>query len=66
MKEGTRNGLIIIRVEKSLQDSVVNPTLIYGSEAWTMSERFKPKVRVVEMSYLRNAYGITWRDRMRN
>ncbi len=41
LKTVTRNRVMSMEVKKTLHDSVVIPTLTYGSEAWTMikSER---------------------------
>lgn len=61
----TRNRRIRHEVKKSLYDSNVIPTLTYVSETWTMRDRHKPKINSEETSYLRGAYGVTWRDQMR-
>ncbi|MCP4337615.1 MAG: reverse transcriptase family protein, partial [Desulfobulbaceae bacterium] len=66
LKSVTRNRAMSMEVKKTLHDSVVIPTLTYGSEAWTMTGRHKSRVRGVEMSYLRSACGVTWRDRLTN
>ncbi|WP_435362543.1 hypothetical protein, partial [Klebsiella pneumoniae] len=50
-----RNREVSMDVKRSLHDSIVIPTLTYGSEAWTMQEAYKSRVRAVEMSYLRGA-----------
>ncbi|KAK4324863.1 hypothetical protein Pmani_004513 [Petrolisthes manimaculis] len=55
-----------MEVKKTLHDSVVIRTLTYGSEAWTMTERHRSRVRGVEMSYLRSSCGVTWRDKLTN
>ena len=45
---------------------VVRPSLIYGSETWTLSDKNKSKVKAKEMRFLRRIKGITRRDRIRN
>ncbi len=44
LKAATRNRAMSMEVKKTLHDSVVIPTLTYGSEAWPVSGRFKSKV----------------------
>ena len=66
LKAVTRNRVVSMEVKKSLHDSVVIPTLTYGSEAWTLMEKHKSRVRGVEMSYSRSECGVTWRDRLTN
>ena len=66
LKAVTGSRVVSMEVKKSLHDSVVIPTLTYGSEAWTLVERLRPRVRAVEMNYLRSACGVTWRDRQTN
>ena len=66
LKAVTRNRMVSMEAKKSLHDSVLIPTLTYGSETWTMLRRYDSRVRGVEMSYLRNACGVTWRDRLTN
>ena len=53
-------------VKKSLRNSVLLPTLTYGSETWTASEEDLAKVRAVEMSYLRMASGVNLLDGLSN
>ena len=66
LKAVIRNRAVSMDVKRSLHDSIVVPTLTYGSEAWTMHEGYKSRVRAVEMSYLRGVCGVTWRDRLTN
>jgi len=66
LKAVIRNRAVSMEVKKSLHDSVVIPTLTYGSGAWALLERQKSRLRGVEMSYLRSACGVTWRDRLTN
>ena len=66
LKAVMRNREVSMEVKKSLCDSIVVPTLTYGSETWTLLEGNKSRVRAVEMSYLRGACGVSWRNRMTN
>jgi len=61
-----RNRAVSMEVKKSLHDSVVIPTLTYRSGALALLGRHKSRLRGVEMSYLRSACGVTWRDRLTN
>lgn len=45
---------------------VVIPTLIYGSESWTLTDRNMSRVNATEMRFLRKIEGKTRRDRIRN
>ncbi len=42
-------------VKRGLRNSVLLPTLTYGSETWTWNRGQQSRVRAVEMSYLRGA-----------
>ena len=46
-------------VKKGLRDSILLPTLTYGSELWTWGQQERIKIQAVEMSYLRSALGVT-------
>ncbi|MCP3679428.1 MAG: hypothetical protein GY782_03855 [Gammaproteobacteria bacterium] len=59
-REGSRE------FKRLLHDSVVGPVLTYGSEAWSMQEENKSRIRAVEMSYLRGACGVTLWNRLTN
>ena len=43
---------VSVDVKKGLRDSIVLPTLTYGSETWTWNEAQQSRIRAVEMSYL--------------
>ena len=47
-------------------NSIIVSTALYGSETWTMTERMKQKVYVMEMSCLRRICGVTRMGRVRN
>ena len=53
---------VSVDVKKGLRDSIVLPTLTYGSETWTWNEAQQSRIRAVEMSYLRGACGLTRQD----
>lgn len=53
-------------VKTSIYTSILRPTLIYGSETWTLTERLKNKLQAAEMRVLRLIFGVTLRDRKRN
>jgi hypothetical protein len=48
-----------------IYNSVYKPTLIYGSEIWTMLDK-RDRITAAEMRFLRAATGKTKWDRMRN
>ena len=41
---------------------MVIPTMLYGSEAWTMMKRYENRLGATEMAYLRRVEGVTWID----
>ena len=47
-------------------NAMVIPTMLYGSETWTMMKRHKSRLRATEMAYLRRVVGVTRIDRVRN
>ena len=55
-----------VEVKKNLRDSIVLPTLTYGSEVWKWNVAEQSKIRAVEMTYLRAGAGITRLDRVSN
>ncbi len=61
-----RGGMVSHEVKKSLRDSVLLPTITYGSETWSMREGEMSKIRAVEMSFLRAASGISIIERVSN
>ena len=61
-----KNRRVSMEVKKGLRDSIVLPTLTYGSETWTWSETHQSKIRAVEMDYLRGACGVTRWERESN
>ena len=61
-----RGRNVSLNVKKGLRNSIVLPTLTYGSETWTWNDAQQSRVQAVEMSYLRGACGVTRWDRERN
>ena len=45
-------------VKRELYVRVVRPTVVYGSEMWSLSEQEKRKIKIFEMMCLRNICGI--------
>ena len=50
----------------SVYNAIVKPSLLYGSETWTLQNRHMKKLQATEMRYLRNVEGVTRMDRMRS
>ena len=61
-----KNRGVSMEVKRRMYDSIVIPTALYASEAWTWSGRVGKKLDVLEMSCLRRMCGVTLRDRVRN
>ena len=47
-------------------NAMVVPTLLYGSEIWTLQKRHRSKIQAMEMRYLRKVEGVTRLDRVSN
>ncbi len=47
-------------------NAMVVPTLLYGSETWTLQKRHRSKIQAMEMRYLRKIEGVTRLDRVPN
>ena len=50
---------VSMEIKRGLRNSILLPTLTYGSETWTWNKGQQSRVRAVEMSYLRGACGAT-------
>ena len=61
-----RGRSLSIEVKKNLRESIVLPTLSYGSEMWKWNTSDQSKIRAVEMTYLRAGVGVTRMDRISN
>ncbi len=46
-------------VKRGIRNSILLPTLTYGSENWTWNGAQQSRARAVEMSYLRGACGVS-------
>ena len=49
-----------------VNNAMVVPTLLYGSETWTLQKRHRSKIQAMEMRYLRKVEGVTRLDRVSN
>ena len=47
-------------------NTIVKPTLLCGSEMWTLQNRHMKKLQATEMRYLRKVEGVTRMDWMRS
>ncbi len=64
---GVMKGRIVsMDVKRGLRNSILLPTLTYGSENWTWNGAQQSRVRAVEMSYLRGACGVSRWDELNN
>ena len=59
-------NMISREVIRELYERVVIPTMVYGSEMWSLSAGERRKMEVFEMMCLRNICGIRRMDRVRN
>ncbi len=53
-------------VKRGLRNSILLPTLTYGSQHWRWNGAQQSRVRAVEMSYLRGACGVSRWDGLNN
>ncbi len=53
-------------VKRGLSNSILLPSLTYGSENWTWNGAQQSRARAVEMSYLRGACGVSRWDGLNN
>ncbi len=54
-----RGRNVSMEVKRGPRNSIVLPTLMYGSETWMWNRAWQSRVRAVEMRYLRGACGVT-------
>ena len=47
-------------------NTIYVPTLIYGSESWTINKRVESRITASEMKCLRKIHGVTRKDKIRN
>ncbi len=57
---------VSMEVKRGLRNSILLPTLTYGSKNWTWNGAQQSRVRAVEMSYLRGACGVSRLDGLSN
>ena len=55
-----------LKAKKVIFESIITPTLMYGSETWTMNKKERSKIQASEMRVLRTIVGKTRKDRIRN
>ncbi len=48
-----------MEVKRGLRNSILLPTLTYGSEPWTWNRAQQSRVHALELSYLRGSCGVT-------
>ena len=63
---GERNRGLEIKTKKCLYEEVIEPTALYGAEAWGMRSAERRKVNVLEMKCLRSLVAVSRMDRVRN
>ena len=61
-----RNRHVPKGVKVLMYKTILRPTLCYGSESWTLTQKTRSKVAAAEMRVLRLIEGVTRRDRLRN
>jgi len=66
MKGVVKNQTVSKEAKVAVYKSVVVPTLMYGSEAWTWNKCHKSRLNAVGMDYLRGVCNVTRMDRVRN
>jgi hypothetical protein len=49
-----------------LYNTLAVPTLLYGSENWTIKARAARRITATEMKYMRRMAGYTWTDHKKN
>ena len=69
---GGMNEMVLRRKELSrstklkVMNATVMPTLMYGSETWSLSKRQQSKIQATQMNVLRKIEGVSKLDRVRN
>ena len=61
-----RNKRMSMEAMRGMYESIVVPTVLYGSETWVMNARNVSRLEAVEMRCLRSMCGVTKYDRIRN
>ena len=58
--------MIYREVKREFYERVMIPTVVYGSETWSLRAQERRKIKVFEMMCLSNICGIKREDRVRN
>ena len=66
LKSVLSNRGLGIKAKKCLYEGVIEPTALYGAEAWGMRRAERRKVNILEMNCLRSLVGMWQMDRVRN
>jgi hypothetical protein len=66
LKAVLRNRCVGMNAKRRLYESVVVPTVMYGSETWGLRVAERRQLNVLEMKCLRSMAGVTLWDRRRN
>ena len=66
MKTVLRNSHISIHRRKRTLECYIEPILMYGYEAWTISKQAQKKLEAVEMWFLRRMMKISWMAKKSN
>ena len=61
-----KNKVISREVKLEIYERVVIPTVVYGSETWSLSAQERSRIEVFEMMCLRNICGLRRVGRVRN
>jgi hypothetical protein len=56
----------LMKTRIKLNNTLALPTLLYGSEDWTIKARDSTRITAVEMKYMRRTTGYTWTDHKTN
>ncbi|GFS21719.1 endonuclease-reverse transcriptase [Elysia marginata] len=66
MKSILTNPYVSIRTRKRVLECYIEPILMYGSEAWIITNKFKKKLEAIEMWFLRRMLKIPWTAKKTN
>ena len=66
MKTVLTNSHISIQTRKRTLECYIEPILLYGCEAWTISKQAQKKLEAVEMWFLRRMMKISWMAKKSN
>ncbi|GFS24620.1 endonuclease-reverse transcriptase [Elysia marginata] len=66
MRAVLTNKHISIQTRKRVLQCYIEPILLYGCEAWTISKQMEAKLEATEMWFLRRMLRISWTERKSN